>query len=448
MAKEKRKSWPFVPLKSTVFDQLEIVAAEGVYLHTADGRRILDASAGAVVGNIGWGRQEVADAAAASLTRLTYTLPPIATPERLALAERLSDSWLPEGMTGISFFGSGSEANEAAMRLARQFHLAEGRDTRWKIIGRDLSYNGTTLTTLALGGHDLRRKDFEPMLQDLPHAPACYCLRCPLGKSYPACKVACATELEEIIEREGADSIAAFHAEPITGTSGGGLVPPDEYWPVVADICKRHGILLIADEVLTGFGRTGERMAIDHWGITPDIMVLGKGMSGGYAAMSAVATGAHIPEAMADAGLIPMFHTYGGHPSQCAAADKVLEIMDREQLVERVQRLGPVLESKLNKLRSNPFVADVRGKGFLYGIEVVRDKESLELFPADAGITFRLMEATVARGVFTYFGGTGTVRDIICVSPPFIFSEEEMDTVVTALDEGITEVCTRALSVA
>ena len=190
-------SWPFVPLNSAVFDKIKIVSAEGAYLFAADGSRILDASAGAVVGNIGWGRQAVADAAAESLSRLTYALPPFATPERLELAERLTNDWLPAGMPGISFFGSGSEANEAAMRLARQYQLARGRDARWKIIGRDVAYNGITLATLSVGGHDARRADFAPMLQAMPHLPACYCLRCPLGKTYPGCKVACATALED-----------------------------------------------------------------------------------------------------------------------------------------------------------------------------------------------------------------------------------------------------------
>jgi adenosylmethionine-8-amino-7-oxononanoate aminotransferase len=441
MAKTHSKSWPFVKLNSAVFDQLEIVAAHGAYLETRGGARILDASAGAAVGNIGWGRQEVADAAAESLARLAYALPPFATPERVRLAERLTARWLPGDMPGISFFGSGSEANEAAMRLARQYQIAKGRASRWKIIGRDVSYNGTTLATLAIGGHDARRKGFEPMMRDMPHAPAVYCLRCPLGKAYPSCNVACAAELEAVIEREGADTIAAFHAEPITGTSGGGMVPPDEYWPMIAQICKRHDILLVADEVLTGFGRTGERMAVDHWAIEPDIIVLGKGMSGGYAAMSAVATRRHIPEAMQEAGISPMFHTYGGHPSQCAAADKVLEIMEREALLARVQSLGPVLKGKLDSLLANPNVAEIRGRGFLYGIEIVKDRNTLEMFPVDAGVTFRVMEATVARGVFTYFGGTGTVRDVIVVAPPFIIGEAEMDMIVTALDAAITEVC-------
>ena len=437
-----KNSWPFVAMNSTVFDELEIVAAEGAYLVTRSGERILDASAGAAVGNIGWGRQEVADAAAESLARLAYALPPFATPERLELAARLRRDWLPGDMPGISFFGSGTEANEAAMRLARQYQVAMGRGTRWKIIGRDLSYNGTSLATLAVGGHDARRRDFEPMLRDMPHLPACYCLRCPLGRTYPSCELACATALEALIEQEGADTIAALLIEPITGTSGGGLVPPDDYLATLARICRQHDILLIADEVLTGFGRTGARMAVDHWNIEPDLIVLGKGMSGGYAAISAVATRAEIPAAMEAAGLVPMYHTYGGHPTQCAAASKTLEILQREQLVDRVRELGPLLQQKLEALLENPFVADVRGRGFLYGIEIVRDRPSLERFPRDAGITFKVMEATVRRGVFTYFGGTGTARDIINIAPPFIIQPNEMDTIVSALDDAISEVCT------
>lgn len=444
MGKSTKAAWPFVPMGSKVFDSLEIVSAKGAYLYARDGTKILDASAGAAVGNIGWGRQEVADAAAASLAKLTYTLPPIATSERIELADRLVRDWLPGEMPGISFFGSGSEANEAAMRIARQYHLACGRESRWKIIGRDVAYNGTSLATLAVGGHDSRRKGFEPMAQKMPHAQACYCLRCPLNKTYPSCEVACATGLEALIEAEGADTIAGFLAEPIVGTSGGALVPPDEYWPTIVAICKRHDIVLITDEVLTGFGRTGERMAVNHWNIEPDIIVLGKGMSGGYAAMSAIATKKHIPEAMSAAGIVPMFHTYSGHPTQCVAANKVLEIMDRENLIERVQELGPVLHEKLKVLQEHPNVVEVRGRGFLYALEIVKDKKSLEMFAPEAAVTFKIMEATVARGVFSYFGGTGSVRDIICIAPPFIIGEEEMDMIVAALDGAITEVCSLA----
>jgi len=437
-------AWPFIPIGSKVFDELEIVRAEGVYLYTRSGQKILDASAGAVVGNIGWGREEVAAEAAASLKRLTYALPPFATPERVELVERLRDNWLPSHLRKVSFYGSGSEANESAIRLARQYQLAKGRSSRYKIIGRDVAYNGTSLATLAVGGHASRRRGFEPLMLDMPHAPACYCLRCPLEKTWPSCKVACAHELEAVIQREGADSIAAFLAEPIVGTSGGSLVPPDDYWPAIEAICKRHDILLIADEVLTGFGRTGTKFAVDHWNVAADIVVLGKGMSGGYASISGLAATEAVAEALRLAHILPMFHTYGGHPVHCATASKVLQIMEREALVERVASLAPKLEQKMKTLEAHPNVAQVRGRGFLWSVEMVRDKNTLERFPEAAGVTFRLMEATVKRGVFTYFGGTGEVRDIINVAPHFILEEAQMDEIVVALNEGITEVCESA----
>jgi adenosylmethionine-8-amino-7-oxononanoate aminotransferase len=441
LASNSTSIWPFVPTNSKLFDTFQVVKAEGNYIYTSSGDKILDASAGAAVGNIGWGRRDVAEAAAKALTDVTYALPPFATPERLALIRTLQDHWLPGHIRKVSFFGSGSEANDAAIRLARQYQLARGRQGRFKVIGRDISYNGTSLTTLDVGGHSSRKKDFAPLMLGMPHAPACYCFRCPLGKTHPSCKVACARELEAIIEREGADTIAAFMAEPIVGTSGGALVPPDDYWPVIQSICKRHDILLIADEVLTGFGRTGARFAVDHWDVQADVLVLGKGMSGGYASVSAVAATENITGAMEEAGIMPMFHTYGGHPAHCAAANKVLQIIDEEGLIDRVKALGPIFEQKMRSLESHDHVANVRGRGFFWSVEIVRDRASLERFAESDAITFKLMEATCRRGVFTYFGGTGEVRDIINVAPHFIIDESHMDDIVAALDEGITEVC-------
>ncbi len=433
--------WPFVATGSEMFDQFEVVKAEGVYIYTRSGEKILDASAGAAVGNIGWGRKSVAEVAARSLMDVTYALPPFATPDRLALIERLQQHWLPGHIRKVIFSGSGSEVNETAIRIARQYQLAKGRPGRYKVIGRDVSYNGTSIATLDVGGHTSRKKDFGPLLQGMPHAPACYCLRCPMGQTYPSCGVACARELEAVIEQEGPDTIAGFLAEPIVGTSGGALVPPDEYWPVIEEICKRHDILLIADEVLTGFGRTGARFAVDHWGVAVDLLVLGKGMSGGYASISAVAASDAVTHTLQQGGVLPMFHTYGGHPVHCAAANEVLRIIDEEQLVERVQQLSPDLEAKMKTLEAHDHVAQVRGKGFLWSVELVRDKQTLQRFDESQNITFKLMEATCKRGVFTYFGGTGEVRDIINIAPHFIIDEAQMDTIVAALYEGINEVC-------
>ncbi len=433
--------WPFVPTGNETFDTMEIVKAKDAYIYTSLGQKILDASAGAVVGNIGWGRKEVSEAVSKSLSNLTYTLPTFITEERIALIERLSKNWLPDGFNKICFYGSGSEAIDSAIRLARQYQLSKGRNSRWKVIGRDVSYNGTSLATLAVGGHSSRRKGFEPLLLDLPHAAACYCLRCPFGKTYPSCNTACATSLEQVIQQEGADTIAAFIAEPIIGTSGGALVPPETYWPEIERICKQYDILLIADEVLTGFGRTGTKLAINHWSVDVDIIALGKGLSGGYANISGLATKEEITLSITKAKIAPMFHTYGGHPVSCAAANKVLEIMEREQLVNKVAELGPILGSKLQKLEQHPNVAQVRGNGFLYAFEVVKNKETLEQFPQEAGITFKIMDACVQRNVFIYFGGTGEARDILCISPHFIIDEKQMDEIVSASWDAIDEVC-------
>jgi len=267
---------------------LRIARAEGAWLYTEEGQAILDASGGAIVSNVGHGRREVAEAYARELERLSYVLPPFATESRVRLVERLVSRWLPPGLVRVGFTSGGSESVDTALRVARLHHVAADRPGRWKVIARDLSYHGTTLATLAVGGHQKRRKGFEPWLAELPKAPACYCFRCPLGKTWPSCASACADEVEAAILAADPDTVAAVIAEPIGGSTAGALVPPDDYWPKLAEICRRHGVLLIADEVMTGFGRTGKKFAIDHFGVTPDILIGGKGLTGGYAPMGAV----------------------------------------------------------------------------------------------------------------------------------------------------------------
>lgn len=441
MKDKNSTAWPYIPFGVAQIDKLKIVKAEGVYLYTESGQKILDASAGAAVGNIGWGRSEVAEAAAKSMTNISYTLPPFHTEEREELVTLLRDHWLPGDLTKVSFMGSGSEAVDNAVRLARQYQLACGRPDRWKVIGRDISYHGTSLAGLSVGGHAGRRREFEPMLMDVPHIAACYCLRCPLGKKLASCRTECADELEKTIAQEGEDTIAAFIAEPIVGASGGALVPPDDYWPKIAEICRRHNILLIADEVMTGFGRTGKRFGVDHWEITPDILVLGKGLSGGYATISAVATSEAFCQRLSDAGMQAMYHTYGAHPAACATSAKVLEILQREHLSDRVADMSGLFEKKIRRLEAHPHVAQVRGKGFLYAVEIVKNCDTLELYPQTDAITVNIVKACLHRNCFVYFGGTGDVRDIILIAPHFIISEAEMDVIVETIWDALNEVC-------
>ncbi len=427
MDEERARRLPFAARPGVT--PLRIARSEGAWLYTEDGRAILDAAGGAIVANVGHGRAEVAEAYARELERTSYLVPPFATESRVRLVERLVQRWLPAGLTRVAFASGGSEAVDTALRISRAHHAAAGRPSRWKVIGRDLSYHGTTLATLAVGGHTKRRATYEPWLADLPKAPACYCWRCPLAKSYPSCRTACADEVEAAILAAGPDTVAAVIAEPIGGSTAGALVPPDEYWPKLAEICRRHGVLLVADEVMTGFGRTGKKFAVDHWGVTPDILVSGKGLTGGYAPMCGIFATEEVVKPIVTAGAELMFFTYSAHPATCAAADRVLQILEREALVQRAAVMGEKLGKRLTRLLQHPNVGDVRGRGLLWAIELVADKVTREPFPASVGFTNRVVAAGLANGIFAYGGGVDPARDVITFGPPFTISEHEIELI-------------------
>jgi len=418
---------------------LEVARTEGVWLVRPDGSRILDAAGGAILVNVGHGRSEVAEAMAAAAAEATFVVPPFATPSRLALAERLRASWLPAGIERMVFTCGGSESVDLALRVARQHHVSAGRPGRWKVVGRELSYHGATLSTLAVGGHLARRRGMEPLLVDHPRAPACYPLRCAACRGEGGCTLACADAVEAVIEREGPDTVAAVIAEPVVGSTAGALVPPDGYWPRLREICDRHGVLLVADEVMSGFGRTGRAFAVDHFGVLPDILVGGKGLAGGYAPMGGVYARPGVVEPIAARGDEVMFYTYGAHPASCAAADKVLEIMEREGLVARAAELGAHLAARLATLADHPNVAETRGRGLLQAVELVRDRETLAPFPPEARIAGRVVMAGLRRGVFFYPGGTSPGPAVVCLGPPFVIDKAELDLAVDVLRESIDD---------
>jgi adenosylmethionine-8-amino-7-oxononanoate aminotransferase len=376
MEAERAQGYPFIARAGA--KPLVIARTEGVYLIAADGRKILDAAGGAIVANIGHGRREVAEAFARASSEVTYVVPPFATESRVRLVERLRERWLPPGITRAMFTSGGSESMDAAIRLARQHHVSAGRTGRWKVIGRELSYHGATLATLAIGGHSKRRAGFEPWLASLPKAPPATAPAVPSARTLVRDRVRDRTAHQ----RAKAETIAAFVAEPVVGSTGGAVAPVAEYWPAIVDICRRHGILIIADEVMTGFGRTGKRFAVEHWGVAPDILVGGKGLTGGYAPMGGLFAREEVIEPIAASGDELMFFTYGGHPASCAAAEAVLDILERERLVERAAIMGAKLEQALReRLGSHPHVADIRGRGLPLGVELVRDRATLDPFP-------------------------------------------------------------------
>lgn len=446
MTPEQAQRYPFLPFGGL---SLQIARAEGSYLYTADGRRILDAAAGAIAANIGHGHPEVVDAAARALAEVSYVVPPFVTEHRARLVERLQRAWLPRGLTRCIFASGGSEAVDLALRIARQYFVARGETKRWRVIGRELSYHGTTFGALDVGGHTKRRKGMEPWLHDFPKAPACYSLRCASCRGESACNLRCADGIEEAIERAGAETVAAVILEPIGGSTAGALVPPDGYLSRVAEICRRRGVLLIADEVMCGFGRTGARFAVDHWGVLPDLMIAGKGLAAGYAPMSGVYATDAVAEPIGAAGMEVMYYTYSAHPASCAIADKVLEIMERDGLVARAATSGERLRQRLvAELGDHPNVAEIRGRGLLQAIELVRDRATGEPFAAEAKAAGAVVGAGLAHGAFFYPGGCAPAQDVVVLGPPLNASDAELDECAAllrkALDAAVARIAAKA----
>ncbi|MDO8289747.1 MAG: aminotransferase class III-fold pyridoxal phosphate-dependent enzyme [Parvibaculum sp.] len=426
--------WPFVPSPRVI----DVDYAEGRTLHLSGGGTILDASGGAICSNIGHGRREVAEATAIAMERMSYAVPPFVTPERKRLVERLRRYWLPPHLTRVWLASGGSEAMDAAIKIALQHFRAKGEAKRTKIIGREISYHGTTALTLAVGGHVARKVGFESVLPAMLHAPTPYALRSPRGRNHPDFDIAAAKALEDVIIANDPSTIAAFVCEPINGSSGGAIMPGPRYWPMVQEICRRHGILIITDEVMVGFGRTGKRFAAEHFGLEADIMVAGKGLAAGYAPICGVFATDAVVAPLAEKGIAPMFYTYSGHPGACAAADKVLEIMEREDLVARSAEKGEALRTRLEAaLGQHPNVAEIRGRGLFFGLEIVADRETLDMYPIEKAMTQRIVAAGLKDGVFFYSGGTGAVRDIICIGPAFNVEDGELDHMVEVLKRAI-----------
>ena len=432
-----RPAWPFVSRAQPLF----VERTEGAYLYLKDGTQILDAAAGCIVVSIGHGREEVVDVMAKAAQTNSFVLPLWLTPEREALVNELQQHWLPPHLTRSHFTSSGSEANEAAVKMAVQYHVARGKPSKHIILTRSLSYHGATRATGGWSGHPARKKGLEQVLLKNPMIETPYPLRCPLGPYHPDAEDYYIDNLQRTIDEVDAENIAALLAEPLCGASGGAIAPPANYWSRVQAILKANDILLISDEVMTGFGRLGTKMGCDFFDMTPDLLVGGKGLSSGYAAINGVFGTDEIADALKEGGFEPMYFTHSAMPMACAAATKVLEILRRESLVERAKTVGAQLKQRLiDEFADHPHVAEVRGEGMLLALEIVKDKTTLTPFDIELRITEKIFEAGFRHGVFFYPGGTGEVRDIIMIGAPFIIGDVEIDLMVKALKACLTEV--------
>ncbi len=415
---------------------------QGAFIMDGEGRRYLDASGGAVVVNLGHGREEIARAVAEQLRRGYYFHPTMFSSDAVeALADKLAEH-APHGISRFYFMTSGSEAVETAIKLARQVHVARGQESRHKLISRWRSYHGLTLGALAATGRTSFRAPFLPTFLDAMHIPPPYCLRCSYGLEPSTCRLRCAVALDEVILDQGPKSVSAFIGETVSGASLAVYPPPPGYWPLVREICDRHGVLLIQDEVMSGMGRTGKWFASEHYAVVPDIVTMGKGLSGGALPLSAVGVKEELYRTVAEKGGFMHGGTFSHHPVCAAAGLAAIGILEREGLVERVAAMGPLLGGKLSEaLGDSPFVGDIRGLGMMWGIELVADKKTLAPFPRAQRVAERMWDHLFGQGVILYksLALAGADGDGLVVAPPFIITEQEMDTVAAALRQALEE---------
>jgi adenosylmethionine-8-amino-7-oxononanoate aminotransferase len=414
--------------------------AAGIYLWDSQGRRYIDGSSGAVNVNIGHGNQAVIDAMKRQMDRVSfaYTIH-FENEPALTLGRELAQR-LPAGLDRIYFVSGGSEAVEASLKLARQWAVATDQPQRWKIIGRMPSYHGITIGSLGVTGDEVLTPAFTPIGKSMPLVPAPLVHRDKDNLSLEERGLRYADMLEDKIIEEGADSVLAFIVEPIGGAATAALVPPDSYFARIREICDRHGILLIHDEVMTGIGRTGRFLGGDHWNCRPDIVVLSKGLSSGYAPLGAIAaTEAIVGPVLAMGGFLHG-HTYGGNPVATAAGLAVLGEIDRLGLTENAAAMGKALKGELQTLTKRfPFMADVRGKGLLLGAELYADAIAKTPLPRGHNANLRLIDLAFERGLIIYSRRVrgGPESDNFMVCPPLIVTREQIGEVVDVLSDSL-----------
>lgn len=419
---------------------------KGIYIYDEEGKEYMDGCSGAVTASIGHAVPEIIEAMKKQAEKISFVYRSQFTSEPAEkLAKKLREiPSIKEGKYSSFFVNSGSEAVETAMKIAIQYWQELGKPTKNKMISRWTSYHGITLGALSLSGHYERRKRFVLHLDDLPtiHAPNCY--RCPFKQNYPSCQLACATELEEAIRRMGADSIAAFIAEPIVGAAGTVIVPPEDYYHIIRDICDRYDILFIADEVMTGIGRTGKMLALEHWQTKADMICLGKGISAGYTPIAATLVSEKVLKPIRHGSKVIMSgHTYSGNPQSTAVSLAVLEYVEKHRLVEKSAVNGKYLLDKLQTFKEKyPIIGDVRGKGLMIGIEFVTDNKKTP-FPQAFGLTDKIVLTAREKGLLVYpsqAGMEGGDGDGIIIAPPLTITKDEIDKLIERFAQTIEAV--------
>jgi len=427
-----------------------IVRGEGCWLYDEQGKRYLDACGGAFVANLGHSNPDVADALARQARQFGYLSATAFTHEPIEqLAAELAAT-LPGDLDKLYFLSSGSEAVEAALKLARQYWVERGRPKKHKIVALAPAYHGNTLLALSASAREHYKTFYREWLVDVHRIPAPYPYRCACGGRDAACPACGGAALEDAILRLGAEHVAAFIAEPVGGSSTGASTPRPDYFRRIREICDRHEVLFIADEILCGAGRTGTWWAIEPYGAVPDIMTLGKGIAGGYAALSAVAVPERIIDVIANgSGSFMHAQTFSHHPVACAAGLAVVRHLKAHQLVALCAEIGRVLHRRLAALGELPHVGDVRGRGLLAGVEFVEDKATRAPFPRAVKFAEAFTEAAQAAGLVVWPNvghADGENGDLVMIAPPFIITEREIDEIVQRFAAAMEATVKRVVS--
>ncbi|MGO4888417.1 aspartate aminotransferase family protein [Anaerobacillus sp. MEB173] len=426
-------------------DYPTVLRGKGIYLYDTNGKKYIDASSGAVTASIGHGVPEIINAMNEQANKVSFVYRSQFTSDPAErLAEKLAQ--LAPGDVNWSFFvNSGSEATETAMKIAIQYWQEKGHHSKNKILSRWMSYHGITIGALSMSGHIGRRQRFVPLLEEWPTVSAPYCYRCPFHQTYPECNIFCAEELERAIKRVGKEHIAAFIAEPVIGAAAAAVVPPEDYYVKIKEICERNQILFIADEVMTGIGRTGKMFAMDHWGVVPDLIALGKGMSAGYTPMAATLVSDRVMEPIMNGSkLIMSGHTYSANPQSAAVSLAVLHYIEKEKLIEKVEEKSTFLFKELCQVAiSHPIIGDVRGKGLLVGVEFVSNLVNKVPFKSEINLTNLVINKAMEKGLLLYpaaAGDDGIGGSAVLITPPLVITENEVKELVVLFKKTIEAV--------
>jgi adenosylmethionine-8-amino-7-oxononanoate aminotransferase len=414
--------------------------AEGIRIWDQTGKEYIDASSGAVVCNIGYGNPKVLQAVArqSQETFFAYRLHFENQPAQ-DLAQALVEHSAAH-LDRVFFVSGGSEAVETALKLCRQYFYDRQEGSRHLFVSRTPAYHGCTLGALALTSYAPLEAPFRPLIKAYPKIPAPYCYRCAYNLTYPACDLECARALEKTILELGPENVAAFVAEPIGGASTGALVPPDDYFAVIQETCRRYGLMLILDEVMTGFGRTGRLFGYEHWNVEADIVALSKGMAAGYCPLGAVMARRSVVDTVLDSGGFMHGYTYAGNPLACAVGREVLNVIIDEDLCRHAEKTGAVLKAGLDSLAERyPVVGQVRGKGLLWGLELVEDKHTRRPFDAPLQVAQRLTDVAFKEGLIIYPRRSinGLAGDHVLVAPPLIIRADEVSEVLRRLERAM-----------